>query len=156
MTTVFDLLETAEQYAASTYSIAQLDDAVKFIADVQALCGAKSISAEHDAMARADRIMRGIALRMYQGDQRKATSFINGYAWHRTADGADVAFDERDDREAWESGRAASPDFLMHRAAQAAANEAFRAKFNQEAPSTAKGWAYWIKQYHAAFSSRPA
>lgn len=154
MNALFDLLEAAERYAATAYVIQQLDEAVQFVANVQRLTGAKSISDPHDQTARADRIMRAMALVMYQGDDNKARSFINGFAWSRTADGIDVEPDSSDDIAAWEAGIAADPGREAHKAAQAAATAAFRAKFNEDKPSTQKGHAYWVKQYRAGLQAQ--
>ncbi len=153
MTTLFDLLEVAERYAASAYDIQHLHEAVEFVASVQQLANARSISADHDQIARAERIMRAMALSMYEGDENKARSFINGFAWNRTGDGDDVVPDRSYDLAAWEAGRAADSGRKAHAAAQAAATAAFRSKFNEESPSTQKGRVYWIKQYHAALQT---
>lgn len=153
MHAIFELLEAAEQYAAEQYSIGQLDEAVKFVADVQALTGAKSISAENDAIGRADRIMRAMALRMYKGDEEKARSFINGFAWSRTHDGADVRPGAYENLDAWEAGKAADPGRAKHEAAREIADAALRTKFGMGSPTTQKAMAYWTKQYRKAVES---
>jgi len=151
---IWYLLDAAEKWAVERYTIGQLDDAVEFVRNVQVLTGAQSISPDFDDQQRRGRILHGMALSMYRGDEAKASSFVSGFSWNRTALGFDVAFDDTHDRDAWQAGREADPGRKKHEAAQAAATAAFQAKFaRQTAPNSPKERNYWIKQYSKEMKS---
>lgn len=151
MQTARQTLDAAIASAIATHDVSSIGAAVDDVLCVFRDSGFYTDDALRTRLVFRDRILRGLALKKFGGDEKKASSFFAGYLHFRSGDGDSLGPQSSDDAEAWLAGRAANPEYAKHLTARAAADAAFRGKFGTETHTTRKGSIYWTKQYSRAF-----
>lgn len=141
--------------AAAAHTISSLEDAVSQVMTAYRDLGFSRPNDDVPGTEHSFRcqIFNVIALRMFDGDTGKAGSYFSGYFFFRDASGNEIGPLDHYDVDAWEAGRAASPDYPFHQEACKLADTALAERFRPEHAGSRKAHRYWMRSYVKAFAS---